>query len=83
MSATAPPETSKEVTTHAFRLKKAKGETLTMLTAYDYATSRAVDQAGIDSILVGGKFAGVAKRDVNSRSCGKARRSVARGPGKR
>ncbi len=41
------------ITTHSFRLKKQRGERITMLTAYDYLTSRAVDQAGIDSILVG------------------------------
>ena len=43
----------KKVTTAAFRLKKARGEPITMLTAYDYPTALAEDQAGIDSILVG------------------------------
>jgi len=47
------PNTTKKVTTAVFRLKKERGELLTMLTAYDYLTARAVDQAGIDSILVG------------------------------
>jgi 3-methyl-2-oxobutanoate hydroxymethyltransferase len=47
------PISSKKVTTQVFRLKKERGEPLTMLTAYDYLTARAVDQSGIDSILVG------------------------------
>ena len=47
------PNTTKKVTTAVFRLKKERGEPLSMLTAYDYLTARAVDQAGIDSILVG------------------------------
>lgn len=32
---------------------KAKGEKITMLTAYDYITAAAIDEAGIDIILVG------------------------------
>lgn len=51
MSGTPPPR--KKVTTLSFRQKKAKGEPITMLTAYDFATARAIDAAGLDSILVG------------------------------
>jgi 3-methyl-2-oxobutanoate hydroxymethyltransferase len=47
------PTPDKKITTRDFRLKKKQGEKITMLTAYDYLSARAVDQAGIDSILVG------------------------------
>lgn len=41
------------ITTSTLKARKASGEKITMLTAYDYATAAMVDEAGIDMILVG------------------------------
>jgi 3-methyl-2-oxobutanoate hydroxymethyltransferase len=43
----------KKITTLAFRQKKERGQPITVLTGYDYPTALALDQAGIDAILVG------------------------------
>jgi len=39
-------------TTHLLK-KKARGEKIVMVTAYDYPTARLVDEAGVDVVLVG------------------------------
>ncbi|MGB0403765.1 MAG: 3-methyl-2-oxobutanoate hydroxymethyltransferase [Salibacteraceae bacterium] len=43
----------KKVTTHVLQEMKAKGEKISMLTAYDYSMAKLVDQGGVDVILVG------------------------------
>ncbi|MCS7350503.1 3-methyl-2-oxobutanoate hydroxymethyltransferase [Thermoflexus sp.] len=43
----------KKVTIHTLQARKAAREPITMITAYDYPTALAVDQAGVDVILVG------------------------------
>ncbi|UCD62930.1 MAG: 3-methyl-2-oxobutanoate hydroxymethyltransferase [Candidatus Zixiibacteriota bacterium] len=47
------PREKKKVTVQTIIKQKAKGEKITVLTAYDYFTARLLDQAGIDCILVG------------------------------
>lgn len=42
-----------KVTTLSFRDRKARGEKLSMLTAYDFPTAEALDAAGVDALLVG------------------------------
>ena len=43
----------KPITTSTVRQMKAEGKPITMITAYDYAMARNVDEAGIDMILIG------------------------------
>jgi 3-methyl-2-oxobutanoate hydroxymethyltransferase len=43
----------KKVTTIEFSEMKKRGEKITMLTAYDYPMAKALDDAGIDSLLIG------------------------------
>ena len=56
ITASRPGDDSK-VTITSIQEKKQQGRRITCLTAYDYATSRLVDQAGIDMILVGDSLA--------------------------
>lgn len=42
-----------------FQQAKEKGEKLTMLTAYDYSTAKLIDEAGVNSILVGDSLGNV------------------------
>ena len=48
---------SRKITTATIREKKFQREPITCLTAYDYATARLVDEAGIDIVLVGDSLA--------------------------
>ncbi len=52
MSATPAPGRGR-VTAAGLRRMKARGERITMLTAYDYPSARLFDEAGVDVILVG------------------------------
>ncbi len=43
----------RKITTHTLQEMKQSGEKIAMLTAYDFSMARAIDEAGIDVILVG------------------------------
>jgi 3-methyl-2-oxobutanoate hydroxymethyltransferase len=44
---------ARRVTIRTLKEKKATGDRITMLTAYDYPTARLLDEAGVDVLLVG------------------------------
>ncbi len=48
-----PPQELRQVTVPDFVAAKSRGHRLTMLTAYDYTMARLLDDAGVDSLLVG------------------------------
>jgi len=43
----------KRITTHALQAMKARGERISMLTAYDYSMAKILDAGGVDVLLVG------------------------------
>ena len=59
MSITSIGDSRPKVTTATLAERKSKRQPITCLTAYDYATARLVDEAGIDIILVGDSLAQV------------------------
>src|SRR6202451_4516588 len=52
-----PDASRRKVTTASIREQKLRHEPITCLTAYDYATARLIDEAGIEMILVGDSLA--------------------------
>ena len=52
-----PDESARKITTATLREQKLRHEPITCLTAYDYASARLVDEAGIDMVLVGDSLA--------------------------
>jgi 3-methyl-2-oxobutanoate hydroxymethyltransferase len=50
-------EPRQKITSASLREKKFRNEPITCLTAYDYASARLVDEAGIDIVLVGDSLA--------------------------
>ena len=57
MSLTPIGEPRQKITVASLREKKLQHEPITCLTAYDYASARLVDEAGIDIVLVGDSLA--------------------------
>src|ERR1700683_1435509 len=53
----APAVRPTRVTIQSLQDKKSQGKPIVALTAYDYATARVVDEAGVDMILVGDSLA--------------------------
>jgi len=53
MTAATAPVVRKPITLHRLREMHAQGEKIAMVTAYDATFARLVDEAGVDSILVG------------------------------
>ena len=52
-----PAEGVSKTTIHTLRDKRRRGEAISMVTAYDFPTARAAQEAGVDAILVGDSLA--------------------------
>ena len=59
------PDTRK-VTTHRLSEMKARGEKISMLTAYDFSMAKLIDEAGMDVILVGDSASNVMAGDITT-----------------
>lgn len=59
---------SRPVTVPDFLSARSRGVRLTMLTAYDYTVARLLDEAGVDSILVGDSLGMVVQGHANALS---------------
>ena len=67
-SAEPPRDERPKTTVLTFRDKHRKGEPISLVTAYDFPTARAVDDAGVDGILVGDSLAMVVLGHPNTLS---------------
>lgn len=59
-------DNTRKVTTRRLSEMKARGEKISMLTAYDYSSAKIVDQAGMDVILVGDSASNVMAGNVTT-----------------
>lgn len=66
MSKHPTPNQPKKITVHTFRRMKARGERVTMVTAYDAMMAQLVEQGGADAILVGDSLGMVVQGHENT-----------------
>lgn len=59
-------DNTRKVTTRRLTEMKARGEKITMLTAYDFSSAKIVDEAGMDAILVGDSASNVMAGNVTT-----------------
>ena len=59
-------EDNRKVTTHRLIEMKARGEKISMLTAYDYSMAKVIDESGMDAILVGDSASNVMAGNITT-----------------